>query len=207
MLTNSKWRRTLQNVQRVPVQPHMLSYREVDFLECAGEGCTLPPSYVTNEFVLASHALSNHNLFSTPALFNATSRPLFSPRPYPILFISSVCVCVCVFKLKDRSIFQLHHSVSNSVVNMSVCVCVCVSVLSWGGILLHNLNSSQMKKIAKSIWIQPVEQLDRIERACVCVPMCVCARACMCVHLRSTPLPSVVILQHFADASRGQKHE
>lgn len=114
---------------------------------CRGRMHTPSLLYVTNEFVLASHALSNHNLFSTPVLFNATSRPLFSPRPHPFSFISCVyaCVCVCVaqhcFELEDRSSLicfsvQLHHSVSNSVVNMRVfsheCVCACVCLFSVG---------------------------------------------------------------------------
>lgn len=86
-----------------------------------------------------------------------------------------LCVCVCVFstavllrsELKDHSslirfFVQLRHRVSNPVVNMCVYVHECVPGLGWSGILLHNWNSSQMKKIVKTIWIQPVEQLDRI---------------------------------------------
>lgn len=149
LVTNNKWRRTL--TKQVRVQPHVLSYRNVYFLKCAGEGYTSPPSRsLTNEFVLASHSLSNHNLLSTPGLFNATSCPPLSPNQHPFLFLLSF-VCVCVFstavllrsELKDHSslirfFVQLRHCVSNSVVNMCVYVHECVPVLGWSGILLHN---------------------------------------------------------------------
>ncbi len=45
---------------------------------------------------------------------------------------------------------------------MCVCLCMCVTAAGWSGILLHNWNAPQMKKTGKNIWIQPVEQLDRI---------------------------------------------
>lgn len=63
----------------------------------------------------------------------------------------------------SRWIF-LRHSVSNAeLIYLCVHVHVCMIVLGGSGTLLHNCNASQMKEIVKNIWIQPVEQLDRIE--------------------------------------------
>lgn len=42
-------------------------------------------------------------------------------------------------------------------------------------ILLRNRNASQIKIIVQNIWIQAVEQLDRIWSVWVCVHVCVSA--------------------------------
>lgn len=65
-------------------------------------------------------------------------------------------------------------------ITLSYTLCAYAFVFVWlfmveVEILLRNRNASQMKIIVQNIWIQAVEQLDRIWSVWVCVHVCVSA--------------------------------